>query len=341
MNLHAYIIRRLALLLFVIVGIMFITFMISRVIPSDPTSLYLGGGRHTLEQKAQARESLGLNKPLIVQFGIYMKDFVSGDWGNSLRTKRPVLGDIMSFLPASLELIISAMVLATVFGVSIGAAAAYRKGRFVDHTSRVIAIAGVALPSFFLALVLQIVFFRVLHLLPVSGRLSMTVSVGNPVKEITGMVVIDALITANWVAFWDGLQHLILPTLALAAYTAGVTMRMTRSAMLESLESDYARMAFAMGVPDRVIVGRYALKNAMAPVLTVIGLLFAYALVGTFFVEQIFAWPGLGTYATISILNQDYPAIMGVTVVVAVTYVTVNLIVDLILAKLDPRVMLT
>jgi peptide/nickel transport system permease protein len=340
-TLRAYIVRRLALLVFVIIGIMFVTFMISRVIPSDPAQLYLGGGRHTPEQKAEAREVLGLDKPLIVQFGIYMKDFVSGDWGQSLRTKRPVLGDIMGFLPASFELIISAMLVAAVFGISIGAAAAYRKGRFIDHSSRVVAIAGVALPSFFLALVLQIVFFRVLNILPVSGQLSIETAVEHPVKDITGMVVLDALITANWAAFWDGFQHLILPTLALAAYTAGMTMRMTRSAMLESLESDYARMAYAMGVPDRVIVGRYALKNALAPVLTVIGLLFAYALVGTFFIEQIFAWPGLGTYATISILNQDYPAIMGVTVIVALTYVTVNLIVDLIVAKLDPRVMLS
>jgi peptide/nickel transport system permease protein len=320
---------------------MFITFMISRVIPSDPAQLYLGGGRHTPEQKAEAREALGLDKPLIVQFGIYMKDFVSGDWGQSLRTKRPVLGDIMGFLPASLELIIAAMILATVFGVSTGAASAYRKGRFIDHAGRVVAIAGVALPSFFLALVLQIIFVGQLDLLPASGQLSIEVAVEHPVTDITGMVVLDALITANWAAFWNGLQHLILPMLALAAYTAGMTMRMTRSAMLEALESDYARMAYAMGVPDRIIVGRYALKNALAPVLTVIGLLFAYALVGTFFIEQIFAWPGLGTYATISILNQDYPAIMGVTVVVALTYVIVNLIVDLIVARLDPRVMLS
>jgi len=341
MTMRAYIVRRLALLVFVILGIMAITFFISRVIPSDPTALYLGGGRHTPEQKAEAREKLGLDRPVIVQFGVYVKDFVSGDWGQSLRTRRPVLDDIMGFLPASLELILSAMILAVVLGVSIGAFAAYRKGRFVDHTGRVAAIAGVSLPSFFLALVLQIIFFRVLHLLPVSGQLSIHVAQAHPVKDITGMVVVDALITANWVAFWDAFQHLILPTLALAAYSAGMTMRMTRSAMLDALESDYARMAYAMGVPDKVIVGRYALKNAMAPVLTIIGLLFAYALVGTFFIEQIFAWPGLGTYATISILNLDYPAIMGVTVIVALAYVIVNLIVDLIIARLDPRVMLS
>ncbi|MBN2203650.1 MAG: ABC transporter permease [Thermoleophilia bacterium] len=341
MTFRAYIIRRLALLVFVILGVMAVTFVVSRVIPTDPTALYLGGGRHTPEQKAAAREALGLDKPLVVQFGLYVKDFVRGDWGNSLRTHRPVLGDIMGFLPASLELILSAMALAVVTGISMGAFAAYRKGRLADHTGRVAAIAGVSLPSFFLALVLQIVFFRVLGLLPVAGQLSISVAREYPVTDITGMVVVDSLITGNWVAFWDALRHLILPTLALAAYCAGTTMRMTRSAMLDALESDYARMAYAMGVPDRVIVGRYALKNAMAPVLTVIGLLFAYALVGTFFIEQIFAWPGLGTYATISILNLDYPAIMGVTIIVALAYVTVNLIVDLIIAKLDPRVMLS
>jgi peptide/nickel transport system permease protein len=341
MTLRAYIVRRLALLVFVILGIMAITFSISRLVPSDPAALYLGGGRHTLEQKAIVRHHLGLDKPVIVQFGIYVKDFVTGDWGESLRTRRPVLGDILHFLPASLELIICAMLLAAVVGVSTGALTAYKKGLLIDHAGRVMAIAGVSLPSFFLALLLQIIFFRVLHLLPVSGQLSITVSVEHPVHQVTGMVTLDALITGNWAAFADGVRHIILPVLALAAYSSGMTMRMTRSAMLESLEADYIRMANAMGVPDRTIVLRYALRNALAPVFTVMGLLFAYALVGTFFIEQIFAWPGLGTYATISILNTDYPAIMGVTVIVALVYVIVNLVVDLIVARLDPRVMLS
>ena len=215
------------------------------------------------------------------------------------------------------------------------------KGRWIDHVTRVFAIGGVSLPSFFLAIVLQILFFRALGLLPVSGELDIAVAQSHPVTQITGMTAVDALITGNFVAFFNAMEHLILPALTLAAFSAGVITRMTRSAMLETMGQDHIRMAKAMGVPTRTVVGRLALKNAMAPVLTVIGLKFAYLMVGTFFVERIFALPGLGTYATTSMLSLDYPAIMGVTLLLAFIYVAVNLIVDMIIAKLDPRVVLS
>ena len=190
-------------------------------------------------------------------------------------------------------------------------------------------------------MLLQIIFFRKLGLLPVAGQTDAIVAQAYPVQPVTGMLVVDALITANFVAFWDGLQHLILPALALAAYPAGLVMRMTRSAMVEALETDYIKMARAIGVSPRRIAFKYGLKNSMAPILTVIGLMFAYSLVGTFFVELIFAWPGIGTYATMSILSLDYPAIMGVTILVAFMYVLVNLLVDLAIAWVDPRVALS
>jgi len=340
MSLRLYLVRRLALMVFVLIGIVVVTFFIVRVVPSDPAQLYLGA-RSRAGQVEEVRRQLGLDRSLVVQFGGYVGDLLTGDWGESLRTRHSVLEDILHFLPASLELIISAMIVAIIVGVSLGALSAYRKGGLIDHGSRIVAIAGVSLPAFFLALLLQVIFFRVLGWFPVAGQINPVVAQTHPVTHVTGMLVVDAFITGNFVAFSDALWHLVLPTLALAAYPAGLIMRMTRSAMLEALETDYIKMARAMGVRQRFIVLKYALKNSLAPVLTVIGLMFAYSLVGTFFVELIFAWPGLGTYATMSILSLDYPAIMGVTIVVAFMYVFANLIVDLLIAWLDPRVVLS
>jgi peptide/nickel transport system permease protein len=339
-SVRAYLVRRLALLVLVLFGISLITFLLVRVVPSDPAAIY-AGPRARAAEIATARHTLGLDRPLYVQYGIYVGNLVRGDWGTSIRTRRPVLGDILHFLPYSLELIFFSLLISVTLGISLGALTAHMKGKWVDHGTRVLAIGGVSLPTFFLAVVLQIIFFRMLHLLPVSGELDVAVSQAHPVTHVTGMTGIDALISGNFVAFFNAMEHLILPALALAAFSTGVITRMTRSAMLESMGADYIRMAKAMGIPTRFIVLRYALKNAMAPVLTVIGLEFAYLLVGTFFVERIFALPGLGTYATTAMLSLDYPAIMGITIVLALIYVAVNLVVDLVIARIDPRVVLS
>lgn len=340
MSIGAYLLRRLALLVLVLGGIVVVTFFMVRIVPSDPARLYVGGRAHA-DQLEQVRHKLGLDRSLAVQFGLYVRGLLSGDLGHSLRTRHGVLADIIHFLPASLELIFVAMFIAIIVGVLLGAASAQRRGTFVDHGSRVAAIAGVSLPAFFLAIILQIIFFRLLHWFPVAGQIDSVVEQSHPVKAITGMVVVDALITGNFVSFGDAAHHLVLPALALAAFPAGLVARMTRSAMVEALETDYVKMARAMGVRQRVIVLKYAMKNSLAPVFTVVGLMFAWALVGTFFVEQIFAWPGIGTYATDSILSLDYPAIMGVTIVVAFMYVFANLVVDLLIAWVDPRVALS
>ncbi len=330
----------MALLALVLLGVTIVTFLLVRVVPSDVAAIY-AGPRARPEQIAEARHILGLDRPLYVQYGIYVSDLVQGDWGTSLRTRRPVLGDILGFLPYSLQLVFLSLLLSIVVGVSLGALSAHKRGGWIDNGTRVLAIGGVSMPSFVLAVLLQILFFRVLGLLPVSNELDIAVAQAHPVTQITGMTAVDALVTGNFVAFFNAMEHLVLPVLTLAAFSAGVITRMTRSAMLESLGQDHIRMAKAMGVPTRTIVLRYALKNAMAPVLTVIGLEFAYLLVGTFFVERIFALPGLGTYATTSMLSLDYPAIMGITVLLALVYVFVNLIIDLIIARLDPRVVLS
>ena len=330
----------MALLALVLLGVTIVTFLLVRVVPSDVAAIY-AGPRARPEQIAEARHILGLDRPLYVQYGIYVSDLVQGDWGTSLRTRRPVLGDILGFLPYSLQLVFLSLLLSIVVGVSLGALSAHKRGGWIDNGTRVLAIGGVSMPSFVLAVLLQILFFRILGLLPVSNELDIAVAQAHPVTQITGMTAVDALVTGNFVAFFNAMEHLVLPVLTLAAFSAGVITRMTRSAMLESLGQDHIRMAKAMGVPTRTIVLRYALKNAMAPVLTVIGLEFAYLLVGTFFVERIFALPGLGTYATTSMLSLDYPAIMGITVLLALVYVFVNLIIDLIIARLDPRVVLS
>ena len=340
MTVRAYLLRRILLLVFVLIGISLITFLLARVVPADPAALYAGPQARGPAIEA-ARRMLHMDKPLYVQYGVYMWDLVHGNWGTSLRTHRAVLGDIFRFAPLSLQLVAGAMLLATVVGISLGALTAHLKGGFIDFVMRLFAIGGVSLPSFWLAMMLQILFFRVLHVLPVAGSISVGVQFTDPITHVTGMPLVDSLVTGNLVAFWDGLRHFILPCLALAAYPAGVLMRMTRSSMLEALGQDYIRMAEAMGVPKRVIIYRYALKNSLAPVFTVLGLMFAYSIIGAFFIELIFAWPGLGSYALTSILSLDYPAIMGVTIFIAAVYVVINLIVDLVIAWLDPRIVLS
>lgn len=340
MTIRAYLTRRLALAVLVLFGVATITFLMVRIVPSDPAAVYVGSNARP-DQIEQARKILGLDRPLYVQYGIYMKHLVTGDWGNSLRTKRPVLQDILHFLPTSLELILAALTLAVIAGLLLGVLTAHFKGGLLDNVMRLFSVGGVSVPAFWLALMLQILFFRVLHLLPVAGQSDILIAQAHPITRITGMNVVDALVTGNWPSFWDAARHLILPTLALAAYPAGVVMRMTRSSMLESMGADFIRMGRAMGLSTGTLLYKNALKNAVGPVLTVIGLTFAYSLTGTFFVELIFAWPGLGTYATTSILSMDFPAIMGVTVMVAVVYVIVNLVVDIAQAIADPRIVLS
>jgi ABC-type dipeptide/oligopeptide/nickel transport system permease component len=339
MTIRYYLVRRLALVAFVVLGISVITFAVARVIPTDPAVVYAGPMARgpALEE---ARRILKLDRPLYEQYLSYMSGLVKGDWGTSLRTKRPVLGDMMLFLPVTLQLVIISMLIAIPAGVALGALTAERKGKFIDFVMRIFAVGGVSLPSFFIALLFQVFFFRILNLFPVANMLSIETMQSNPIHPVTHMPLVDALITGNFSALTESLRYLVLPVLALAAYPTGVVMRMTRSAMLESMEQDHIRMARAMGVPRRVIVYRYALKNALAPVLTVTGLLFAYSIIGAFFIELIFNWPGIGRYATDAMLALDYPAIMGVTLLVALVYVFVNLAVDLMLIWIDPRVVL-
>lgn len=337
MNLLKYAAKRMAWMVLVLLGVSIIVFFLSRVVPSEPAALYVGPLARP-EQLEAARIKLGLDQPLPAQYIRYMGDLVRGDWGVSLRTRRPVIEDIFRFLPNSLELIGMSLFLSVLIGVPLGALVAKKKDRFSDQFARLGSIAGVSIPSFWLALLLQILFVRTLGLLPVGGRISMSVSILSPIQEVTGFMLLDALITGNYSALQDLLRHAVMPVITLAAYPIGMFTRMTRSTMLEVLGHDYIRTARSFGVNENRITFIYALKNAIGPTLTVIGLTFAYALLGAFFVEVIFSWPGIGTYAVNGILSMDYPAILGASLIVAFFYIFVNLVIDLLQSALDPRI---
>lgn len=334
-----YIGRRLALLILVLIGLSIITFTLARIVPSDPAAVYLGP-RPRPEQIAEVRIKLGLDKPVYVQYAYYLRDLLHGDLGTSIRTHQPVLKSILRFLPASFELMLTAIILALIIGTLLGVASAQKENTLIDHADRLFAVTGVSLPAFWLGLLFQLLFFRWLGILPLGGRIDIYVSLFSPIKHITGFYVIDSLITGNWVAFKSSILHLILPGITLAAYSTGIIMRMTRATMLEINREDYIVAARAAGIPERTVVFKYALKNAMAPTLTTAGLAFASMLTATFFIETIFYWPGVGTYTVKSILLNDYPVIMAVTLVGALLYVLVNLVIDLVLVFLDPRIRL-
>jgi len=299
------------------------------------------GAHPTQEQIERARKELGLDKPLYIQFLIYMNKLLHGDLGVSIRTHRPVLSDILSFAPASLELVGTSIIIAVSIGIPLGVISATRKDSWVDNLSRLFSIGGVSIFTPWLGMIGQLLFFKWLGLLPVGDRISTTVSIQYPIQRITGFYLIDSLITGNFVAFRDVLAHLILPAFVVAAYPIGLVTRMTRSTMAEILEEDYIRTAKAYGIPGRTIAYRYALKNSLGPTITVLALSFAYSLVETFLVEMVFNWPGLGRYAAFSIISLDYPAIMGVAIFIALVYIVLNLIVDILQAVIDPRIRLT
>ena len=334
-----YILRRLLLAIVVLVGVMQLTFIISRVVPSDPAALY-AGPRPNAQQIATIRVKLGLDQPLPAQFARSVGSILQGDLGQSFKTRRPILDDLRAFLPATLELVIAATLLAIVVGIPVGVISAASRGRAFDVFSRLFSVGGVSIPSFWLALILQLVFFSALNWLPLGGRLDNKTALLNPIKTVTGFYTIDAPITGNWSAWVDALRHLILPTVVLATYPVGLTIRMIRAAMIEVLAEPYITAARAAGLPTRAILFRFALKNAIVPTLTVLGLSFAYSITGAFLVETVFLWPGVGKYVTDAVLNVDFPVVMAVTLVVTVIYIAINLLTDLLQAMIDPRVKL-
>lgn len=333
----SYLVKRFLSSLLVIFGVLVITFVVSHVIPADPARA-VAGLQAGPEQVAAVRHEFGLDRPLPVQFGMYIARLFHGDLGTSIHTRRPVASDLADYLPATIELVLMGFTIAAVAGVLIGVTAAVRRGTWIDHLSRGLSVSGVAMPMFWLALMLQLLFYKVLGWLPFGGRLDMSIPYPH---RITGLLLVDTLLAGNLHAWLNALLHSLLPATVLASYPVGMITRLTRSSMLEVLGQQYVNTARAKGLSERVVIYRHALKNALIPVVTVMGLQFGYLLGGDIVVEVIFAWPGMGLYATDAIMTVDFPAIMGATLVIALAYSLVNLAVDLVYAWLDPRVKLS
>jgi peptide/nickel transport system permease protein len=331
-----YLLRRLGVSALLIVGVTLVTFVLTNLVPGDPVAANLG--QRAAENPATVaayRAHYGLDQPLPVQYVTYLGNLLRGDLGESQQTHRPVLVDLQSAVPATLEIAIGAIVLSVLIGVGFGVVAAVRRGRLADSVLRLVSLVGISVPTFWLALVAFYVFSFQLDLAPGSGRLAPATT---PPPHVTGLYTVDSLLAGEWETFGDALAHLMLPTLVLTLYTVGLLTRFTRSAVLEVLEQDYVRSARAKGLPGRTVLFRYVLRAAMVPILTVVGLAFGALLSGTVLVEEIFAWPGLGSYAYQAASHLDLPAVMGVGLLVGVIYLVINLVVDLLYGVIDPRV---
>lgn len=330
----AIVLRRLAMLVLVTAAVTVVCFVISRLIPGDPAQLILGP-RATPQAIAELRARLGLDQPLWVQYGTYVGDLLRGDFGVSIASRQPVLPELLSYLPATFELMLVAMLLSIAVGVPLGVLCAVRRDTWIDNTVRLVAVAGISAPTFWLGLMGVLLLYAQLGWLPGSGRLDLGVE---PPPAVTGLYLVDAALAGQWLAWRSAFNHLLLPALTLALSSIGTVVRLIRASMIEVLAQDYMRTALACGIPRRRRLFVYALKNALIPFVTVLGLELATLLFGSVVVESVFAWPGLGSHVLGAILNLDFPVIMGFTVMASVVYVTANLLVDLAYLWLDPRI---
>ena len=329
--------RRLGQAVVVVLGVVVVSFLMARQIPGD-AAIAAEGSRASEAQLEAARERLGLDQPLPVQLWNYLQGLLRGDLGESLATKQPVVSDLARALPASLELVGAAILLAVIFGIPLGILAArYRRGP-VDVTVRLSSVLMVSAPVFLAALALQLIFATRLGWFPAASEYDGILDTTSPLMVYTNITIVDAFFTGNWPIFLSTLHHLALPALVLAAYPTGVVAQMVRASLVEEASQDHATMARALGFSKLAVLTRFSFRPALGPVLSLLALVFAYAMVNSFMVEAIFNWPGLGAYTTNAIRSLYAPAISGVTLVVALLYVVLNLVVDLVQAVIDPRV---
>lgn len=332
-----FIFRRLVLLVPVLFGLTVLMFIIARVLPGDPVAL-AAGPNATAAEIARLRGEFGLDQPLVMQYLAYAWGLVHGDFGYSIFTRRSVVDDLIAFLPATLELVLASMLLAVVFGIPGGLAAAVWANRWPDYASRVAALAAISMPRFFLGLLLQLCFAMWLMWLPLGGRFPIIL---DPPAFMTGFLTIDALIAGDGEAFFTALRHLCLPAIAMCLSPLATIMRMMRASTIEVLQQDYVTTARAVGLSPRLIVFKYVAKNALSATLTVIGLYFGWLLGGTVLVETVFDWPGIGLYATRSIVSQDFMPVIGVALTIGLLFMLVNLIVDVFYGVINPKVRYT
>ena len=318
-----------------LIGVVIVTFLLTRALPGDPAA-YFAGPAATKEAIEQIRVKLGLDQPLIVQFGRYVGDLARGDLGNSLTTGQPVGQEIRARLPASAELTLLGLFVSMMIAVPLGILAATRPGSLIDHACRVLATAGVSLPVFFTGLILVYVFYYLLGLAPAPlGRLDVFFS---PPPQVTGFYLIDSLLASDVGTFWAALKQLVLPALTLGIFSLAPIARMTRASMLAVLASDFVRTARASGLSPYTITITYAFRNAMIPVVTTLGMVFSFLLGANVLVEKVFAWPGIGSFAVEALIASDFAPLQGFVLTMAVMYVALNLMIDILYGLIDPRV---
>jgi peptide/nickel transport system permease protein len=325
------------LLVPVFVGVSIITFTLSRVIPGDPARLAAGLEARE-DQVERLRRELGLDRPLAAQYVAYLRDLTRGNLGRSIFNQMPVRDNLRTFFPATVELTVASLILALLVGIPLGVVSSVHRNQLIDQLTRIGALLGIAFPVFWVGIVLLLVFYFHLGWFPSGGRASATLLLQLPVASRTGLLTIDALMAGNWAVLKDALWHLVLPAVSLALSPLARVMRMTRSTMTEVLTEAYVTTARAKGLPERRVLYGHALRNALIPTVTLIGIATGYLLGGSVLVETIFSWPGLGKYAFDAITLLDFPAVMGITLLATVVFVLVNLVVDVAYIYLDPRI---
>lgn len=336
MGIWAYIGRRLAQSLFVLLLVSVATFALAQAVPGDPIETVLGErAAGDPEIRAAAERRYGFDQPIHLQYVYFLRNLARGDLGESISTRRPVMDDLRQFVPGTIELASSAMLFAIVVGVPLGILGAVCQDRWPDHLARFVALIGTSIPVFWLGLLALYVFFYKLQWLPGPGRLDTGMAIPD---RITGMVTVDAALRGEWEVFQSSVMHLILPSIVLGSFALGIIARMLRSSLLAALGDDYVRTARAKGLTEKQVVAGHAMRNAMIPTITVLGLTFAGLLAGAVLTETIFSWPGIGRYSVQAALKLDYPGLLGVTLFVATVYVLVNFVVDIVYGVLDPRI---
>lgn len=329
------VLRRLLAALPNLLGVVVITFLLTRALPGDPAA-YFAGGAATKEAVEQVRQALGLDRPLPEQFLRYVAGLAKGDFGQSITTGQPVLAELVTRLPASLELVLLALLLACGVAIPLGVAAASRPGSWIDQLCRILTTAGVSLPTFFTGLVLAYVFYFLLGWAPAPlGRLDPMFS---PPPTLTGLYTVDALLAGDPALAWVCLRQLILPVVTMALFVLAPIARMTRASMLQVLSSDFVRTARASGLSSTTVKVRYALRNALLPVVTTLGMVFGFMLGSSVIIEKVFGWPGVGSYAIDALTASDYAPVQGFVLAMGVLFVLLNLLVDVLYTLIDPRV---
>lgn len=319
----------------VVIGVVVISFLLTRALPGDP-AVYFAGVAADEASIEQTRVSMGLDKPLLQQFFIYVGDLFQGDLGQSMTSGRAVATDLANRLPASLELTLTALLLACLIAVPLGVLAATRPGTWVDHLCRMVVTAGVSLPTFFTGILLIYIFYYLLGIAPSPlGRLDFIYL--DP-DHVTGFYLIDAALMGDWETWRGAAKQLIMPAATLALFTLAPLARMTRASMLSALSSDFIRTARAAGLANRKVLFGYAFRNAMLPVVTTLGMVFSFALGANVLVEKVFAWPGIGSYAVEALVVSDYAAVQGFVLAMALLFVLLNLLIDLLYTVIDPRI---